>query len=66
MEVKKQIGSITVNTRVPVPLFERLDAEVKSRKAKGENVSKNSLYVEALELFLNILEQSRVDAEEMM
>ena len=57
MNIKTQVPSITVNVRVPEQVFRKLDAEVKRRKDRGERISKNSLYVEALEAFLYYLEK---------
>lgn len=54
----KQVPNFTVNIRVPEPIFMKLDAEVRRRKDLGERVSKNSLFIEALELYLYYLEEN--------
>lgn len=58
MEIKKQVPNITVNIRVPAPMFEKLEQAVRARKDNGMRISKNSLYVAALEKYLDSLEQS--------
>ena len=58
MEIKKQVPNITVNIRVPSPVFEKLEQAIRVRKDNGMRISKNSLYVEALEKYLDMLEQN--------
>lgn len=65
MNIKTQVPSITVNVRVPEPVFRKLDAEVKRRKDRGERISKNSLYVEALEAFLYYLEKLNEEEDDV-
>lgn len=59
----KQVPNFTVNIRVPEPIYLRMDAEVRRRKDQGERVSKNSLFIEALEAYIYYLEGERVDDE---
>lgn len=65
MNIKTQVPSITVNVRVPEPVFRKLDAEVRRRKDRGERISKNSLYVEALEAFLYYLEKLNEEEDDV-
>ncbi|HRX22337.1 MAG: hypothetical protein KBG91_01120 [Syntrophomonadaceae bacterium] len=58
MEIKKQVPNITVNIRVPAPVFEKLEQAIRVRKDNGMRISKNSLYVDALEKYLDNLEQN--------
>ena len=58
MEIKKQVPNITVNIRVPSPVFEKLEQAIRVRKDNGMRISKNSLYVDALEKYLDNLEQN--------
>jgi len=51
-----KIPTFTVTIRVPEHAFLKMEAEVKRRKERGEIVSKNSIYNEALELYLYYLE----------
>lgn len=57
MEIKKQVPSITVNIRVPEPIFNRLEAVVFKNQVAGKKVSKNSVYVEALSTYLDVLDE---------
>ncbi len=59
----KQVPNFTVNIRVPDPIFRKMDAEVRRRKDLGERVSKNSLFIEALELYLYYLEENAEEEE---
>lgn len=54
--------TFTVTIRVPEPAFLKLEAEVNRRKEVGEVTSKNSIYNEALEMYLYYLEMN--DEEE--
>ena len=55
--MRKQSPSITVSTRVPQDTFEALEAHIQELKDQGYRVSKNSVYVDALELYLGMLKE---------
>lgn len=54
----KQVPNLTVTIRVPEPLHTKLDRTVRERRDRGERVSKNSVFLEALELYLYYLEEN--------
>lgn len=56
MEIKKQVPSITVNIRVPEPLNNRLEALILRNIQEGKKVSKNSIYVDALSMYIDMLD----------
>lgn len=58
---KKQVPSITVTIRVPEDMYKELDAHIVELKNQGYNASKNSVYIDALDLYLQML---RVEKEE--
>ena len=59
-----KIPTFTVTIRVPEHAFLKMEAEVKRRKERGEIVSKNSIYNEALEMYLYYLEMDDDEEEE--
>ena len=46
-----------MSTRVPQDTFEALEAHIQELKDQGYRVSKNSVYVDALELYLGMLKE---------
>lgn len=52
---KKQVPSITVTIRVPEDMYKELDAHIVELKNQGYNASKNSVYIDALDLYLQML-----------
>jgi hypothetical protein len=50
--IKRQTPSITVTVRVPAHVFEQLERKLTIMRENGINVSKNSLFVEALKKYL--------------
>lgn len=61
MEISKQVPSITVNIRVPAAIHERLESVLYQQQLQGMKVSKNSMYVEALTIYLDMMEEIGVD-----
>jgi|ADurb_Cas_03_Slu_FD_contig_51_1926080_length_484_multi_2_in_0_out_0_1 predicted DNA-binding protein (UPF0278 family) len=53
----KQVPNLTVTIRVPEPLHTKLDRTVRERRDRGERISKNSVFLEALELYLYYIEE---------
>ncbi len=54
---RKQVPSISVSTRVPIELYARFNRYIEHQKKTNFRVSKNGVFVEALELFLNTVEE---------
>ena len=54
----RQVPNLTVTIRVPEPIHAKLDKVVRERKDQGERISKNSVFIEALELYLYYLEEN--------
>jgi hypothetical protein len=63
MEIEKQVPNITVNIRVPAAIFKRLEDLLYKQQTKGLKVSKNSMYVEALSIYLDMMEEIGVEKE---
>lgn len=63
MTLKKQLPSITVTIRVPEDMYRELDAHLTELKNQGYRVSKNSVYVDALDLYLQMLKEEEEEKE---
>jgi len=64
MILKKQLPSITVTIRVPEDMYKELDAHITELKNQGYRASKNSVYIDALDLYLQMLREEVLREEE--
>ena len=63
MILKKQLPSITVTIRVPEDMYKELDAHITELKNQGYRASKNSVYIDALDLYLQMLKEEEEEKE---
>lgn len=63
MILKKQLPSITVTIRVPEDMYKELDAHLTELKNQGYRASKNSVYIDALDLYLQMLKEEEKEEE---